>query len=257
MNRYIALIALVFLSACKSAKPAVAETGAKANNKMESGKIIDGHYAVPRNFTTAYLKANVRYEDAKNTQNVSAEIRIKKDEIILVSVRILGITMAKALITPTEVKYYEKINGEYFEGNYAALTKFLGTDLDFQKVQNLLIGQAMDDLKGGTYETTAQGNLYQLESKGSTIRQFQFEPDHFWLRKQRIEQPAKNRSVEILYPDYAQYGAAVLPKGLLIDAMQPKGKTNIQVEINAADVDQPLTFPYSVPNGYERIYIND
>lgn len=247
---------MVVLCSCKSAKPAYVNTGTP-NTKMESGKVIDGHYAVARNFTTAYIKSSVRYEDPKNKQNVSAEIRIKKDEIILVSVRILGITMAKALITPTEVKYYEKINGEYFEGNYAALTKFLGTDLDFQKVQNLLIGQAIDNLKNGQYETTAQGNLYQLESKGDIIRKFQFEPEHFWLKQQRIEQPSKNRSVEISYPDYAQYGAAFLPKQLLIAALQPKGETTIAVDINAIDIDQPLTFPYSVPSGYERIYIND
>jgi hypothetical protein len=256
MNRYITLLALVILCSCKTGQ-SVATTTKAADTKTESSKIILGHYAVPRNFTTAYIKAGVRYEDAKNKQNVSAEIRIKKDEIILVSVRLLGITMAKALITPTQVKYYEKLNGKYFEGDYEMLSRWLGTDLDFQKVQNLLIGQAMDNLKDGSYQTTTQGNLYQLESKGSIIRLFQFEPDHFWLKKQRIEQPAQNRSVEISYPDYAQYGGTIFPKQLLISALQPKGKTTIDVDINAVDVDQPLTFPYSVPGGYEKIDIND
>lgn len=257
MNKYIGLILLVVLASCKAAKPVVAEGNANADKKTTSSKVIDGHYANKRDFSTAYIKANVRYEDAKNKQNVSAEIRIKKDEMILVSVRILGITMAKALITPTEVKYYEKINGEYFEGDYAALVKFLGTDLDFQKVQNLLIGQAMDDLRNGNYTASTENNLYKLESKGSTVKEFLFEPAQFWLKKQRIEQPSKQRSMQVFYPDYAAYGAALLPTGLQIEAMQPKGKTTIQVDINAVDIDQPLTFPYSVPGGYERIYIND
>jgi len=74
---------------------------------------------------------------------------------------------------------------------------------------------------------------------------------------QRVEQPEKQRSIQILYPDYVAYGAALFPKSLQIEAMQPKGKTTIEVEINAVDIDQPLTFPYSVPNGYERIDIND
>lgn len=128
MNRYIAFLALVVLCSCKSAKSVTTANTKSANTKAEKGNIIDGHYAVPRNFSTAYIKASVRYEDAKNKQNVSAEIRIKKDEIILVSIRLLGITMAKALITPTEVKYYEKLNGKYFEGDYAMLSRWLGTD---------------------------------------------------------------------------------------------------------------------------------
>ena len=41
--------------------------------------------------------------------------------------------MAKALITPTKVSYYEKINNTYFEGDFSLLSNWLGTDLDFQK----------------------------------------------------------------------------------------------------------------------------
>lgn len=248
---------LVVLCSCKTAQPTVTQGNTKIDKKTDADAIIDGHYANKRDFSTAYIKASVRYEDAKNKQNVSAEIRIKKDEIILVSIRLLGITMAKALITPTEVKYYEKINGEYFEGDYAALAKFLGTDLDFQKVQHLLIGQAMDNLKSGNYTASTQDNLYKLESQGNTIKEFLFEPGSFWLRKQRIEQPEKQRSMQVSYPEYHQYSTTLLPTALQIEATQPKGKTTIDVEINAVDIDQPLTFPYSVPGGYERIYINE
>lgn len=257
MNKYLGLLLLVVLCSCKTAQPTVTQSNTKTDKKTDADAIIDGHYANKRDFSTAYIKASVRYEDAKNKQNVSAEIRIKKDEIILVSIRLLGITMAKALITPTEVKYYEKINGEYFEGDYAALAKFLGTDLDFQKVQNLLIGQAMDNLKEGNYTVSTQDNLYKLESQGNTIKEFLFEPGRFWLKKQRIEQPEKQRSMQVFYPEYQQYSTTLLPTALQIEATQPKGKTTIDVEINAADIDQPLTFPYSVPGGYERIYINE
>lgn len=256
MNKYLGLLLLVVMCSCKTAQPTV--TGnANIDKKTNAEAIIDGHYANKRDFSTAYIKASVQYEDAKNKQHVSAEIRIKKDEMILVSIRLLGITMAKALITPTEVKYYEKINGEYFEGDYVALAKFLGTDLDFQKVQNLLIGQAMDDLNAGNYTASIQDNLYKLESQGNAVKEFLFEPGRFWLKKQRIEQPEKQRSMQVFYPDYQQYGAALLPTALQIEATQPKGKTTIGVEISAVDIDQPLTFPYSVPGGYDRIYINE
>lgn len=257
MNKYLGLLLFIVLCSCKATQPTATQPAANTDQKLSTGKIIDGHYANNRNFTTAYLKASVRYNDGKNKQNVSAEIRIKKNEMILVSIRVLGITMAKALITPIEVKYYEKINGEYFEGDYAALAKFLGTDLDFQKVQNLLIGQAMDDLKSGNYTTSTEENLYKLESKGETAKQFWFDPNQFWLKKQQIEQPAKQRSMHVQYPDYKVYGQTLLPTVLLIEALQPKGKTTIDVEINAVDIDQPMTFPYSVPDGYERIYIKD
>jgi hypothetical protein len=38
---------------------------------------------------------------------------------------------------------HEKINNSYFEGDFSSLSQWLGTDLDYSKIQNLLLGQAM------------------------------------------------------------------------------------------------------------------
>ena len=42
------------------------------------------------------------------------------------TLKFFGIPMAKALITPTRVSYYEKINNTYFDGDYSILTKMIG-----------------------------------------------------------------------------------------------------------------------------------
>ena len=73
--------------------------------------------------------------------------------------------MAKALITPSKVSYYEKINNTYFEGDFSMLSNWLGTDLNFNKVQNLLIGEAFDDLREGKYTQTIVENLFRLEDQ--------------------------------------------------------------------------------------------
>jgi hypothetical protein len=255
MKIYIALALLVVMSSCKS-KAVLAE--ASADKKISSDKIIEGHYANKKDFSTLYIKAAVDYEDEKQSQHVTAEVRIKRNEMILVSVRFLGITMAKALITPTEVKYYDKINGKFFDGNYSALSQWLGTDLDFQKVQNMLIGQAFDDLTKGKFTTTIEDKLYKLEdrSDANTAKTYSFEAERFLLKKQQIEQKAQQRAVVVFYPNYAETAQILLPTGLLIDAAQEKGKTSIKVDYNNASFNEELSFPYSVPDGYERIFIN-
>ena len=112
MKKYIGLFAFCLLISCSAKKTVIAET--VANDKITADKIIENHYKNKLNFKTLYIKSNVNYKDPNQSQNVTAEIKIKKDEIILVSIRILGITMAKALITPEKVQYYEKINSNYF-----------------------------------------------------------------------------------------------------------------------------------------------
>jgi hypothetical protein len=73
---------------------------------MKAAKIIGNHYNNKSNFSTLYIE-QIKYADDKQTQNVTAEIKIKKDEQILVSIRFLGITMAN-IDNSNSVSYYEK-----------------------------------------------------------------------------------------------------------------------------------------------------
>lgn len=251
MNKYIAIAGIaVLLASCKT-RQVVAE--AKARDARPAKEIIAGHYGNKSDFNTVYIKADVAYDDGKTSQKLGAEIRIKKDEKILVSLRFLGITMAKALITPTEVKYYEKPNNTYFEGDYAMLSKWLGTDLDYDKVQRLLLGEAMDDLNKGRYTATIEDNLYKLESiAGATEKAFFFEASKFLIKRQGILQKAQDRSLQVNYEGHKAYGKVLLPSALFIQAFDRSKRTTIEIGYNSATFDEPLTFPYSVPDGYER-----
>lgn len=256
MKKYLALSLGIFMLSCGTKKAVIAEEN--ASEIVASNKVIESHYKLKRNFSTVYIKSSAKYKDDKQSQSVSAEIRIKKDEQILVSVRFLGITMAKALITPTQVKYYEKIGGKFFEGDYSTLSKWLGTDLDFQKVQNMLIGEAMDDLTKEKYKTTIEDNLYKLEavSSKSTAKSFFFEAANFLIKKQEIVQASEDRTLQVSYPQHKEYPEAVLPAEIAIQATQKGKKTNINIDYNSVSFNENLTFPYSVPDGYERIYID-
>lgn len=254
MKKIVSLVAIILMISCKS-KAVLAES--VATEIINSDKIIESHYNNKFEFSTLYIKAGARYEDDKNTQNVTAEIKIKKDEKILVSIRFLGITMAKALITPQSVQYYEKLNGNYFEGDYASLSQWLGTDLDFNKVQNLLIGQALDNLNNSKYTASIVDKMYKLEEvkNSNTKKTNYFEAENFLLKKQEIEQPAQDRKLQISYPEYQKLSDKIVPLKFAIEANQKKGKTNIDIDYKTITFNEDFSFPYSVPDGYERIYI--
>jgi len=252
----IILFAVLFVS-CKAKKVALpTEVSTTVSNETVSN-IIANHYAVKRDFKTAYIKADIDYADPKQSLGLAADIRIKKDEIILVSVKMLGITMAKALITPTQVKYYEKLNGKYFEGDYKMLSNWLGTDLDFQKVQNMLIGQTIDNLAKGKYNVVNEEENPKLEeiSEGNFAKAFVFEPATFWLKKQEIKQFSPERKLLVNYTHYNSYPECIFPQELAIFAIQGDKTTTIAIQNKNVAFNEELTFPYSVPNGYEQMII--
>jgi hypothetical protein len=256
-KKWVSLLSLLLLLALNSCKSKAFIAEAKAVKAVKAEKLVRSHYELDRNFKTAYIKADVSYKDDNESLNVSADIRLQKDEKILISIRVFGITMAKGLITPTEVKYYAKTGSSYFEGDYTTLSKWLGTDLDFTKVQNMLIGEAFDNLNKNKYQSSVENGLYKLEDKSSenVLKTFLFEASLFLIKKQQIQQVKENRTLTVDYPNHKQYDKVSFPTALQIDALNQGKKTKIDIVYSSVKLNDELSFPYNVPSGYNRTFI--
>ncbi|NMH28352.1 DUF4292 domain-containing protein [Flavobacterium silvaticum] len=255
MKRICLLLICISLIGCKTTKTAVAATTPETPKSIPSDSFVDAFYEGRNDFKTVAIKASAKYVDEHQDQSVTADVRIKKDEIIFLSIRFLGITMAKAIITPQEVRYYEKINETFFEGDYATLSKWLGTDLDFQRVQNLLLGEPIENLKGKKVKQTSDGTSIRIDDTSDKQIPKAYTFDASNLKKSEVKQPAENRNLEVNYPAYATQQGRNFPAQILIEALHPKGKTNIRINYNSATFNEELSYPYSVPDGYERVFI--
>lgn len=257
MKKFLILIVMFALFSCRSKAILTQQEATKSDKKENlSETIITNYYKNNLDFSTLYIKANAKYKDDNQTQNVTAEIKIKKDEKILVSVRFLGFTVAKALITATSVKYYEKLGNKFFEGNYETLSKWLGADLNFFKVQNLFLGKPVDDLSKEKFMLLLTDKRAQLQNADAeTAKSFVIDTKNFTLAKQEVKQVNQNRILEIAYPEYQNTNQMWLPQTLDIYATAEAKKTIININYRSITVNEELSFPYSVPEGYEQIII--
>ena len=259
MYKYIGLLLVFVMVSCKTKQKSVTTEAVITDvSGVTIDNIIKNHYQVKRDFTTAYIKAGIDYKDDKQDLGLSADIRIKKGEIILVSVKMIGITMAKAIITPTQVRYYEKLNGKFFEGDYKTLSNWLGTDLDFKKIENMLLGQSIDDLTKGKYTLKTEQNNIELEDVSATnfTKKWLFDNSNFTLKNQEISQKSPERKLIVNYLNYKFFPESVVPEELLIFANQALKTTTIKLEYKNIAFNQELTYPYSVPSGYQQIKID-
>ena len=255
MKKIIVLLAIFAFVSCKT-KAVLAQPEIIKNTKS-TDSLFQKYNQNNSDFSSLYIKANVKYQDDNQSQSVTADIKIQKNQKILISIRFLGITMAKALITPSSVQYYEKMGNNYFEGNYSMLSQWIGTDLDFFKVQNMLIGKALDDINAKKYNIEVVDNLFKLEdtSDATTLKAFYLEPQNGLVKKQVIEQPLQYRQLQLLYPNYKQYDQIFLPQLFSINANQNNKNTSIDIEYKSIVKNEELSFPYSVPEGYQQIKI--
>jgi hypothetical protein len=76
------------------------------------------------------------------------------------------------------------------------------------------------------------------------------------IKKQLIQQSQEKRILTVDYPNHKQYDKISFPTALNIEASSNGKKTNIDIEYNLVKFDDELSFPYSVPSGYNRTFID-
>jgi len=253
-SRKVLTIGILFLFAisCKSTK--VVSTG-EVNENLSVKNIIKTHYQNEIDFKTLRGKMKIDYSNGDDNQGVSVSLRMKKDEAIWISA---PFGVVKAYITPNRVSFYNKLENEYFDGDFSCLSNLLGTDLDFQKVQNLLLGQALLDLNEEKYNLKLADKNYQLTPrKAADLFKilFQIEPKNFKIATQQLSQPLKKRLLEINYQNYQKVSQYIIPNAIFITAIDKDVKNTIAIEYRNIEFNNLLNFPYKIPKGYKEIVL--
>ncbi|TAI48203.1 DUF4292 domain-containing protein [Flagellimonas allohymeniacidonis] len=247
---YFGLVALL-LSSCKSTK---AIASGEVDLGISTKKIISNHYENQTDFKTLRGKVKIDYFNGKENQAVSVSLRMQKDRVIWMSAP-LGVV--KAHITPERVSFYNKLQGEYFDGDFGYLSQLLGTELDFKIVQNLLLGNALRDLREDRYVSSVSDGNYELKPKRTKEffkLLFQLEPKNFKIATQEIIQPEKEIVLSADYT-YQDVSGKVLPNEVRILAIDQDDKTTIDLNFRNLELNKSLNFPYKIPKGYDEIIL--
>lgn len=250
----IAVILCLGITSCKSKKTVTDNSLANISTK----KIINNHIDNKFNEKTVSAKLNVKYKDKKTAASVVIKLRIEKDSAIWMSATKLGFPIAKLMVTPNRVSYYEKIKKTYFDGDFSLLSNWLGTELDFEKFQNMLLGEAVLNLKKDKYNNIVEANSYMLQPKRENdLFQILFfvNPYHFKLDKQEIRQAEKGQYVTVSYPSYENYNGVLFPEEININAVKNQDLTSLNIAVKSVELNTEVSFPFSIPNGYKQIQL--
>lgn len=251
--RMVSTFALVlFVFSCKSAK--VISDGS-IDNRLSAKSVVKAHYQNKMDFKTLTGRVKIDYSDGEDEQSVSVSLRMEKDKGIWLSAP-LGIV--KAYITPDRVSFYNKMDNEYFDGDFSYLGKLLGTEVDYSILQNMLLGQALFDLRNEKYDLSVAQESYRLTPKTAGILYkmlFQIEPKNFKMDLQQLSQPLKKRLLEIKYENYQLVGQEAIPNIVSILAIEENNENRILLEYRNIELNRNVNFPYNIPKGFKEIVL--
>lgn len=248
------LVALFVFTSCKTNRVVVEKS--VAVKSLSARKVSNKHIEQLFDKNTIDARLKVAYKDNRNKQKLSVKLRVDKDKIIWVNATYLGVIVARAKITPTTVWYYEKMNKTYFKGSFEALRSFLGTDVNFLQLQNMLLGQAIFDLKAQRYKSYVDNEAHLLlpaKQKALFDILFWINPTHFKLNKQELKNSQNNQTLMVDYKKYMTIEGEVFPKRIEIRAKEKEKYTNIDIEYKSVVFNKNISTPFRVPKGYKQV----
>ncbi|WP_179344673.1 DUF4292 domain-containing protein [Winogradskyella ursingii] len=247
----ILVISSVF--SCNSAKSVIAS--GEASEKLTAKQVIKEHSRIEANFKTMQSRVKIDLIDGDKEQGYTFSYRMEKDKVIWLSAP-LG--LARMMITPEKVKFYNKSDNTYFDGNYKLLSDFVGIELDFFKVQNILLGQAIFDLKEEPHLVSVHQNSYALQPKEQNVLLELFyliNPSHFKMDSLQMQQQSEKRFLQVDYSSYQNVDKQILPQNIQISAVEDSEQVMVKMEFKSVTLNEEVRFPFNIPSGYKEIII--
>ncbi len=138
----------LFLFSCKSTRHVIKEPIKEYGADFLFEKLKENEFKF--DWISAKFKLDIVIDKKKNS--LTGQLRMRKDSVLWVSFSpALGIEMARLLITTDSVKFINRINKTYFLGDYKLVNNFLDSNVDFDVLQSILLGNDLTYYEDGKF----------------------------------------------------------------------------------------------------------
>jgi hypothetical protein len=224
-------------------------------------------------FNWVYAKANVESLIDDKEESFDIKVRIRKDSAMLVTIQyLLGLEVAKVLITRDSVKCVNYIQKTYFKGDFNYINELLNADLDFDLVQAVLFGNSaefqdddtklnpMADRQNCHYllSTERKRRLKRIQNGASDITEalqtLTLNPDNYKIMRNEFIDPATNRKFIANYNNFNKKDSVYAPYHVDIDIVAQK-KASLKIDYVRIEKNIPQKLTLNIPAKYDAIQI--
>lgn len=221
-------------------------------------------------------KLDCEASDDSSKYNFDVNVRIRKDSVIwmMVTDPVIGIPVARILITKDSVKFIQKLPEEKcFKGDFIILSNLLQNEVDYDMIQSLLIGNSAsfyeDDEKLNSsinkndcnyiLSTVRKRKLNKVLNNPQTppadpLQTITIDPVSLKIMK-ILFIDAQNRTFTANYSDFSMEDSLMFPHKAIYFARGAQKSARLDVRYKKIKLNQPLEFPFKFPDDCQPILI--
>ena len=244
------------LLGCKAKKAVVVAPQADTTTVVKSKK-AENLALLRKNdlaFNTLSLKGKARLDINGNTNNVSMNIRMKRDEMIWVSVTaIAGIEVARVLITPDSIKVRNNFQNVYLKKPFSYVHSFTNKQVNFKLLQSVFSGNTIDSFMIEQSELEQQAGVWELKGQQQDLAYRVLFNTLMKVAENNLNDVKSGKALKVVYGDYQKVPDELFPTSMQISSMAGMKNIGLKFDFSKIERNLPLDFPFSVPGKYEVI----
>ena len=247
------LTGLLMLSSCKSAKQAqqikLKERSAKYLLKKLSRQNIDVEWLS--------AKAKMVFKDETQRKKANANIRLRKDSIIWMNIKKLGVEAARVLITTDSIYIMDRINDQYAVTDFSLIEEQYHLPANFQTLQNVVLGNPLFFSKPEELKASINKEQYHLagDNEDRVTSDYLLNGISHLLERMLFLDLRYNRKVDIEMGDYKQleqYPNFSYFRSLNLSSRET-GDLSIELSLSKLEINVPKTIRFEIPEHYTKV----
>ncbi len=250
MNKRIGLfvLILVLFNSCFTFKRAIKKNKVLVDT-TNTQAVRDSMKKNDFDFIYFSAKAKFTLVDDKGSRTANANIRIKHDSAIWISISALGVEGLRILATHDSVKVIDRLNKKYMSYDYKYFSHFTSVEVDYNMFENLISGIPIffDEKK---FKAKKEDSTYTLKNDGKKRTSFiELNPD-FTLLNTDLVDSAMGKSLKLKYKNYSHDNA----KPFALDRevqLNDADNTRLFINFSKVKINEPMKFPFTVKEKYD------
>lgn len=255
IKRVFFLSLVIFLTSCRTRAPL--STGLQLVTTQHDTTNLSGGFDVyDPNFNSIKINGDVEHTQGENSNTAGVDIRMIKNEKILISVSYI-IPLFKILLTPDRISYSDAIHKTYYKGDYNGIKNILDVELTFKRVQDMLLGLPFREVKVSDMDLLTKDSLCGVKTNLSESLSVELWKDKDrLLRKQcLIDLGTKPYKLDVTYERHKLHSGIILP-GIIKVMAERNGKCSLSITYNACKVNEVDDLDLHIPKNYKPILSN-